>query len=72
MMSKQLYDVYLMNAFIRKENALQKQIIHKLKAQRESKSEIHAMYYEKDIVRLTTQLDAVYDVIGEGTESSSF
>ena len=62
-MSNQLYDVYLINALIRKENAIQKQIIHKLKAQRKSKSQIHETYYEKDIVRLTKQLDELYVVL---------
>tara|TARA_Y100000389_G_scaffold191927_1_gene218814 strand:- start:206 stop:418 length:213 start_codon:yes stop_codon:yes gene_type:complete len=64
-MSKQLYDVYLINALIRKENAIQQQIIHKLKAQRRSKSQTHGNYYEKDIVRLTKQLDDLYVVLGK-------
>jgi hypothetical protein len=70
-MSKQLYDVYLINALLRKEQCIQEQIIHKLKAQRKSKSQIHAMHYEKEIVRLTKQLDDVYVILGKKDNQST-
>ena len=64
-MSSALYDACLLNALIRKENELQKQIIRKLKAQQKSKSHVKKTYYEKDIVMLTTRLDDVYTSLQE-------